>query len=158
MLLMLCPLLLCDCYIEEDYSLSELITGRWAFSGRTAFYDDGTSDRNLPLDVCEFETEFSFEANGTLRYLDFTEKPISDGTTDFCEENIITSEEGTWELLPSQRLRMVLMNGEDGSDIVIEPYSVEVEGLDRLNIRYNESEEDGGVKYYIYQYFKILDR
>lgn len=158
MLLMICPLFLCDCYIEEDYSLSELITGRWAFSGRTAFYDDGTSDRDLPLDVCEFETEFFFEANGTLRYLDYTERPTSDGTIDFCEENLLTDEFGSWEILTQERLRMVLENGEDGSDIVIEPFSVEVEDLDRLNIRYKESEEDRGVKYYIYHYFKILDR
>ena len=152
-----CLLLTTSCYVEEQYTLSERLTGKWAFSGRTAFFNDGSSSRNLPLDVCEFKTEFLFNEDGTLKYEDYREKEINDGTIDICEENLITSVFGVWDILSMDKLRIALKNDEDGSDILIEPYAMDILSEDQLDIRYSEfaNSEDDEITYYVYHYFRI---
>lgn len=157
-----CLLLTSSCYVEEQYTLSERLTGKWAFSGRTAFFNNGSFSRNLPLDVCEYNTEFIFSKDGTLKYKDYREKEINDGTIDICEENLITSEEGVWDILSTDKLRIILKSNEDGSDIIIKPYEVTFSNEDQLNIlniRYKEFEENAedSVSYFVYHYFRIYN-
>lgn len=152
-------LLFINCSIDEEFTFEERIEGRWAFSGRTAFLIDGSSTRSLPIDVCEFETEFIFAEDGFLIYKDFIEKEVNDGTLDFCDENLQTSEGGVWNISSFEKLIITLSDTEDGSDIIIEPHSVDIPNQDELNIRYNEFEiaEDIVISYYVYHYFRIYN-
>jgi hypothetical protein len=136
--LVVASFLFTNCYIEEEYSFEEGITGKWAFSDRRAYLNDGTSFRSLPTDRCEFETEFIFSEDGTLVYMDYTEKENNDLTSDFCELDLSTDEKGIWNVLPTDKLSITLKSNEDGSDIRIEPFEVTIVSKDQWNLRYYE--------------------
>lgn len=146
-----------NCTVEEEFSLSESIIGQWAFSGRTAFFKDGSSSSDLPLDFCERDIEFILFKDGKLFYEDFKEIENTHGHGDLCEQNQTTSEVGYWNLSSTEKLSFTLKNREDDADIIINIFSAEVPNVDQLNIRYNEFEnvEDETILYYVYHYFRI---
>lgn len=146
-----------NCTIEEEFSLSESIVGKWAFSGRTAFFKDGSSSSDLPLDFCELELEFILYEDGKLFYEDFNEIENTNGLGDLCELNLLTSENGTWKVSSDEKLSFILKNTENDADIFINAFAIEVPNIDQLNIRYSEFEnvEDENILYYIYHYFRI---
>jgi hypothetical protein len=143
-----------SCFIEEEFSDSERIVGKWSGANKEAFLEDGDSfGFTAP---CESSTEFIFYDDGRLGYQDLKEKEINDGSIDFCEINELTGEEGTWEILSSGKYRFTLQNTATGEDIFIEPYSVNLVNDDELHIRYNEfaNEEDETISYFVYTYFR----
>jgi hypothetical protein len=95
---------------------------------------------------------------GFLNYEDYKENEINDGSLDFCEVDLLTSEKVIWNILPSDTLRITLKKNEDGSDIIIEPYGVKILDEDTLEIRYKEFENSGDeyISYFIYEYFNIF--
>lgn len=149
------------CNKEKDENFSDLIVGKWIGFNRIVHFVDGTSLNNLSTGICERQTEFTLSPNGDLKYSDFIEKEVNDGSIDFCELNTLTSENGTWELLPSDRLRFRLTNTLDSSEILIEPFEINLIDEDALEIRFNEFETsesfDGKeISYYSYQYFRVF--
>lgn len=154
-------LFLSGCSINENLDFSDLIVGKWVGSNRIVYFTDGTSLDNLSTGICERRTELILSADGNLNFIDFKEKDINDGDIDICVLNTLTSEEGIWELLPSERIKLRLTNTMDGSEILIEPYEINMPDDDSLEIRYREFEDSETfqgkeIAYYVYEYFRVF--
>lgn len=149
--------LLSGCTIEEEYSFSEQIAGKWVGSRRIVFFKDGSSDEYLSTGKCESQTEFILFEDGNLYFEDYFETENNSGRTDFCELDSKTSKDGKWIILPAEKLSFRLTNTIDSSEINIKPFKVNLVDYDNLEIRYKEFEndEDENIDYYVYKYFRI---
>ncbi|MFT5736535.1 MAG: hypothetical protein ACI9SG_000876 [Maribacter sp.] len=150
-------LLFSGCSIEDEFTFSERVAGKWVGYNRTVFFKDGSSVDNLSTGICERKTVFILYDNGSLYFEDYKEKEVDTGDVDFCELNLETSDKGDWEVLGNEKLIFNLLNTVDGSEVIIEPFEVRLLNKDNLEIRYKEfkSDNDENIDYLIYKYFRV---
>jgi hypothetical protein len=150
-------ILLSGCTIEEEYSFSEQIAGKWVGSRRIVFFKNGSSDEYLSTGICESQTEFILFEDANLYFEDYYETENNSGGTDFCEFDPKTSDNGEWKVKPGNKVIFKLTNTSDNSELMVKLFEVNLIDKDNLEIRYKEfeNEEDETIDYYVYKYFRI---
>lgn len=148
-------LLFLGCY-EEDIILplpddEGLIIAAWegnlitylAQDGSTIFWDEFYCDGNIMM-TCY--------ADGRLWYADFVPKADVDN---YCIEDTITKQNGTWRRIATGAYEFYLQNGVDDSEIVISPEKITFSGPEQeaktMDIHYKERPKNGpknAVSYY----------
>ncbi|WP_423997690.1 hypothetical protein [Maribacter sp. IgM3_T14_3] len=150
-------ILFSGCTIEEEYTFSEQIAGKWVGSKRIVFFKDGSSDEYLSTGICESQTEFILFEDGSLYFEDYYEIENNSGGTDFCEIDAKTSHNGEWKVMPGNKVIFKLTNTSDNSELIMELFEVNLIDRGNLEIRYKEFEndQDESIDYYVYKYFRI---